>query len=98
MSGGAMTLRPLHAGRLLEIRREVRARTEDALERAALCNAQVLAESCRDENGNPVYSAAEAVLDELTFPEMERLLAALSGGAAGNPNFDQARFDALREG
>lgn len=99
MSGGANTLRALSAGRLLQIRREVRARTDDELERAALCNAQVLAEALRDAEGNAVYPTAEDALNDLTFPELERLLSALAGGAAEvNPNFDDARFRALREG
>lgn len=99
MSGGVTALRPLTAGRLLEIRREVRGRAGDALERAALCNAQVLAEACLDGEGDPVYAGPEAVLAELTFPEMEQLLLALGDGAQLlNPSFDAARFAALKEG
>ena len=96
---GAMTLRPLTAGRLLEIRREMRKRTDDKLERAALCNAQVLAEALLDGDGGRVYASAEDALNALTFPEMENLLSALDGGARTvNSNFDATRFNALREG
>lgn len=98
MSGGIKTLRLPTAGRLLEIRREMRGRTDDALERAALCNAQVLAEACLDGEGGRVYDSAEAALADLTFPEMERLLLAMgSAPSAENPNFDAARFAALGE-
>lgn len=99
MSGAGMTLRLPPAGRLLQIRREARARTDDDLERAALCNARVLAEALTGADGTPVYPTAEDVLDALSFPEMERLLSALSHGTRDvNPNFDAARFAALREG
>ena len=75
---GMDELRPLTAGRLLAIRRTVRAAGGDALEEAALCNARVLAESCfRD--GEPAFADAEAVLAALTFPEMETLLERLAG-------------------
>lgn len=96
MSGGVTALRLPTAGRLLEIRREMRGRTDDELERAALCNAQVLAEACLDGEGNRVYDSAEAALAALTFPEMESLLSTLGGTPkAENPNFDSARFAAL---
>lgn len=93
-------LRPLTAGRLLAIRREVCAGTEDELERGALCNARVLAECCL-WGGEPAFPDAGAVLDELTFPEMEELLRRWRERkmpAAVNPSFDEARFARLREG
>ena len=92
-------LRPLSAGRLLAIRREVCAGTEDALERGALCNARVLAECCF-YGGEPAFADAGAVLDALTFPEMEELLRRWrerKPPAAVNPQFDEARFAQLRE-
>lgn len=99
MSGEIKALRLPTAGRLLKIRREMRGRADDALERAALCNAQVLAEACLDGEGGRVYDSAEAALADLTFPEMERLLGALGGASGGeNPNFNAARFAALEEG
>ena len=72
------------------------------MERALLCNAAVLAESCfyQDE---PVFEDQEAVLQELTPREMEQLLGALATGSAfagaeENPAFDAERFESLREG
>jgi hypothetical protein len=103
MSTEELELRPLRAGRLLEIRRAVRAQTEDGAERAALCNAQVLAEACFSGE-EAAFPNGEAVLAELTFGEMESLLRRLGGGeetprpGAVNPRFDPARFHALREG
>ncbi|MCI2057959.1 MAG: hypothetical protein LKJ80_02000 [Oscillibacter sp.] len=96
-------LRPPAAGRLLNIRRAVCAENRDGLEQAALCNAQVLAESCFSR-GEPAFAGTQEVLDELTFPEMERLLARLGGegaswtGGAANAGFDPQRFTALRRG
>jgi len=98
----APELRPLTAGRLLTIRRETRAPAADEAERAALCNAQVLSECCFGPEGR-CFPDGQAVLDALTFPEMEALLERLAGReetapAACNPRFDEARFAALREG
>ena len=91
-------LRPLTAGRLLTLWREYR--DAEPLERALLCNAAVLAESCffQDE---PAFESGEAVLAELTGRQMEELLKTLAGGAgprpAGeNPAFDPERFLRLK--
>ena len=93
-------LRLLTAGRLLTIWRES-SETEDPMERALLCNAQVLAESCFCQ-GEPVFDSGDAVLAALTTREMEQLLQQLSVGrgvtTAENPTFDPARFAALQEG
>ena len=93
-------LRPLTAGRLLAIWRESGREAEDPLERALLCNAQVLAESCFFR-GEPVFENREAVLAELTGRQMEQLLRTLAGGrqprpAGENPTFDQGRFLRLK--
>ena len=95
-------LRPLTALRLLTLWRESGCKAEEAMERALLCNAAVLAESCffRKE---PVFQGAEAVLEMLTPHEMEVLLRRLVEGkaapeGAGNPAFDAQRFRALQEG
>lgn len=108
MSVSLDELRPLTAGRLLSIRREVRRETEDELEQALLCNARVLAECCY-QAGQRVFPDGGGVLDALTCREMEALLSALAaggspaglpdgGGAASvNPGFDDARFRRLRE-
>lgn len=96
-------LRPPTAWRLLEIWRGTRELAEEPLERALLCNAQVLAESCLRQ-GAPVFSNGRDVLARLTAGEMEALLRRLSGEApspapaAVNRNFEQSRFQALREG
>jgi len=94
-------LRPLTAGRLLSIRRDVCAETEDELERGALCNARVLA-ACCFRDGESVFSDAREVLEALTFREMEDLLRRWKDGerlrpAPVNPCFDEARFSRLRE-
>jgi hypothetical protein len=92
-------LRPPAAGRLLAIRRETRALCGDGLEQGALCNAAVLAEACRTEEGQPAFDSPEAVLSSLTFPEMEALLTRLGARAPApvNPGFDERKFAALRE-
>ena len=100
---GIDELRALSAGRLLTIWRETRELTDDPLERSLLCNARVLAECCYCE-GERVFSDELAVLSELTGRQMEKLLVRLAGDApvstpaTVNPAFDQAKFDALREG
>lgn len=91
-------LRPLTAGRMLTLWREHR--EEEPLERALLCNAQVLAESCFYQ-GEPVFENREEVLEKLTGRQMESLLRALAGSgqprpAGENPSFDQERFLRLR--
>jgi hypothetical protein len=93
-------LRQLTAGRLLTIWQESGER--ESLERALVCNAQVLSESCYFQ-GEPVFESGAAVLAELTAREMEGLLRQLAAGAAPamvqeNPAFDRDRFDQLREG
>ena len=95
-------LRQLTAARLLKLWRESSRAAEEPMERALLCNAAVLAESCRCQ-GETVYENAEAVLEDLTPGEMEDLLRLLAAGgrppAAGeNPAFDWRRFKTLREG
>ena len=92
-------LRPLTAGRLLELWRESREASEDGLERTVICNARVLAECCWSR-GEPAFPDSGAVLEELTTREMESLLGLLGGtgeAAQLNPAFDPARFQALRE-
>lgn len=94
------TMRPLSAGRLLAIRREVTAGEPDEAVRGLLCNARVLWECCFSGE-EPVFADAEAVLNALTVREMEGLLWCLSEDATSpsetNPQFDEARFRALRE-
>jgi hypothetical protein len=92
-------LRQLTAGRLLAIWRENS--QVEAMERALVCNAQVLSESCFFQ-GEPVFDGGEAVLEALTAREMEGLLRQMAAGSAPaavqeNPAFDQARFEQLRE-
>lgn len=94
-------LRPPTALRLLELWRESGQTAEEPLERALLCNAAVLAESCFYQ-GTAAFPDGAEVLRTLTPREMEALLRQLAGGgqpAAGaeNPAFDWRRFDALRE-
>jgi len=95
-------LRHLTAGRLLTLWRESGRAAEEAMERALLCNAAVIAESCFLE-GEPVFERAETVLEELTPREMEELLRHLTAerptaDEVENPAFDAERFEALREG
>lgn len=91
---------PLTAGRLLEIRRQVYADGIEDWAVAAECNARVLAECCYD-GGKRVFPDGGAVLAAMTFREMERLLAQLAGeeipAGCGNPQFDSARFRAMKE-
>ena len=56
-------LRPPTAWRLLEIWRGTRELAEESLERALLCNAQVLAESCLRQ-GKPVFPDGAAGMME----------------------------------
>ena len=72
------------------------------MERALLCNAEVLAACCFYKEA-PVFADAEDVLEALTTRQMERLLRQLAENnvlqlAAENPTFDAARFYQLREG
>lgn len=94
-------LRPLTAGRLLALWREVRKTSEDPLERTVLCNARIAAECCFFR-GEPVFADEQEVLAALTGRQLERLLRRLSEGAPApggerNPAFDESRFAALRE-
>lgn len=98
MMEGIDELRPLSALRLLQIWRA--SRDAEPLERALLCNAQVLAESCFYQ-GETVFENGEDVLAALTTREMETLLGRLGGwenpgAAAVNPQFCQERFQRLR--
>ena len=77
-------LRPPTAWRLLEIWRGTRELAEEPLERALLCNAQVLAESCLRQ-GKPVFPDGAAVLVGLTAGGMETLLRRLAGGGPPPP-------------
>ena len=97
-------LRPLTAGRLLELWREGR-ETEDPLERVLLCNGRILAECCFCQ-GERVYGTPADALEDLTGRQMDGLLRRLAEGGgplpdrrpqAGtvNPEFDAARFAAL---
>ena len=94
-------LRPLTAAHLLRLWRESGEAAETDMERALLCNARVLAESCFYQ-GEAVFQNGSDVLEALTAQEMETLLRQLATGntqvaAAENPAFDQARFLRLRE-
>ena len=96
-------LRPLSAGRLLDIWRQCREEAEDPLERTLLCNARILAESCFSQEEAVFHSGGE-VLSALTGRQIEGLLRRLAGeddppaGSRGqaNPAFDERRFAALR--
>lgn len=95
-------LRPLTAGRLLALWREVREAATDPLERTVLCNARIAAECCFCR-GEPVFADGQEVLAALTGRQLEELLRRLAEAApgrekTGNPAFDQGRFEALREG
>ena len=95
-------LRPPTALRLLELWRESGRAAEEPVERALLCNAAILAESCFGQ-GEPIFPCGDAVLEALTPREMEELLRRLAegelpSGAGENPAFDWGRFRALGEG
>jgi len=95
-------LRQPTAGRLLAIWRQSGEAAEEDVERALLCNARVLAESCFFQ-GEAVFESGEDVLEALTSREMEFLLQQLAAGnepalAAENAAFDQKRFLELQEG
>lgn len=95
-------LRQPTALRLLTIWRECGVAAEEPVERALLCNACVLAESCFYQ-GEPVFASSEEVLSQLTAREMETLLQQLADGRittveGENPTFDLARYERLREG
>lgn len=100
-------LRPLTAGRLLELWRACR-EMEDPLERVLACNGRIVAECCFFR-GERTYADAAEALGDLTGRQMERLLLRLAegggpparrperdGAKAENPAFDAARFEALR--
>ncbi len=95
-------LRPLTAGRLLELWRQCR-EAEDPLERVLLCNGRILAECCFFQ-GEQIYGDETEVLADLTGRQMDRLLRRLAEGGPEdrrspaetvNPEFDAARFAAL---
>lgn len=99
------SLRPLTAGRVLQLWREAKESAQDPLERALLCNAAILAECCQ-LRGERVYSSPLEALGDLTGREMETLLVRLADGGGEvsleesgvgevNPAFDAARFRAL---
>ena len=95
-------LRPMTAGRLLELWRKCREELEDPLERTMFCNAGILAECCFWQGG-PVYQNEYEVLSDLTGKQIADLLLRLADSngtaepqAAMNPAFDQGRFDALQ--
>lgn len=97
-------LRPLTAGRLLELWRSCRG-VEDPLERVLLCNGRILSQCCFSQ-GERVYGDETEVLADLTGRQMERLLQRLAEGGGENrrprpetvnPEFDAARFAALEE-
>lgn len=97
-------LRPPTAQRLLELWRESGRTAEEPMERALLCNAGILAESCF-YRGQAVFAGGAEVLESLTSREMESLLERLTAGGeppaggAENPAFDRQRFRRLcREG
>lgn len=97
-------LRPLTAGRLLELWKETRD-MEDPLERVLVCNVRILSECCRFQ-GERVYNSGQEALADLTGQEIDQLLQRLAGGGGAvacrphegpvNPEFDAARFRALR--
>ncbi|MET0016453.1 hypothetical protein [Oscillibacter sp.] len=91
---------PLPAGRLLSIWRDVAEKEENEAVRGLLCNARVLAESCF-LGEKRMFDGPEAVLEAMTVGEMETLLQRLAGKEpslpdGANPNFDPARFRAMR--
>lgn len=96
-------LRPPTAWRLLEIWRGTRELAEEPLERALLCNAQVLAESCLRQ-GKPGVPRRRGGPDRADRRGDGNDAAPSGGGgtlpapAAVNRDFDQGRFQALKEG
>lgn len=96
-------LRPPRLGRLLELWRECR-KAGDPLEQVLRCNGRIVSECCYFR-GEPVYKSGEEALEDLTGRQMEALLLRLAGGGredrrpsgdTENPEFDAARFEALR--
>lgn len=97
---GVDEIRQPTAGRLLAIWRESGKEAEDPMERALLCNAKILAESCFCQE-EPLFSSSEEVLEKLTPREMEVLLTQIAQSGEQmpcmeNPAFDPKRFAALR--
>jgi len=95
-------LRPMAAGRLLELWRKCREELEEPLERTMFCNARILAECCFCQ-GELVYQDECEVLSDLTGQQIANLLRQLAetDGTTKpqeemNPAFDQGRFNALR--
>lgn len=94
-------LRPLSAGRLLNIRREVQLEGIEEWAVPVVCNARVLAECCYT-GGERVFPHGAAVLETMTVREMESMICRLAGeetprSEMENPGFDPARFRALKE-
>ena len=92
-------LRTPTALRLLQLWRESGKAAEEPVERALLCNAAILAESCFYQ-GEPVFSDGAEVLEALTPREIETLLRRLAAeetppAAGENPAFDWQQFRAL---
>ena len=71
-------LRPLTAGRLLELWQACR-EAGDPLERVLLCNGRILSECCFAQ-GKRVYGDEAEALADLTGRQMERLLRRLAEG------------------
>jgi len=98
-------LRPLTAGRLLELWRECR-EIGDPLERVLMCNGRIVSQCCFFQ-GRQVYGNELEALEDLTGRQLERLLLRLAEGGGQedrrpgesqmNPAFDAARFEALRK-
>ena len=96
-------LRPLTAGRLLELWQACR-EAGDPLERVLLCNGRILSECCFAQ-GKRVYGDEAEALADLTGRQMAGGGGGLGGGGGSedrrpqagtvNPEFDAARFAAL---
>ncbi len=96
-------LRPLTAGRLLELWRACR-EARDPLERVLLCTGRILSNCCFTQ-GKRVYGDEAEALADLTGRQMERLLRRLAEGGGSevrrprwgtvNPEFDSARVAPL---
>lgn len=99
-------LRPPKLGRLLTLWQESR-KSGGPLEQVLLCNGRILSECCFFQ-GKRVYASGGEALADLTGRQMERLLRLLAEDGGGesrplpggretvNPEFDAARFEALR--
>lgn len=92
-------MKPLTAGKLLQLWQDCREKTEDPLERTLLCNAAILRAGCLCR-GQAVYREVSEVLGDLTPREMERLLLCLAEGEApeeqSDGTFDFGKFAAMK--